>query len=285
MLSASNTCVSGNTYRGFGRDHWPGYVLVPPAPGILESILPRDGSPNRPSPHKPHLDISGPTKACTLLGLATATVVIKVDGLTIVTDPVFSDRVGSVWPPRSASNDSSLLPRGGSALPVIDLILLRTRTWITSIVRVSERSKIKGTTVITASQNGGSAARHKYRKVHELGWGEQARVGSATVRAFEVNHWGARVRTDTYRGFNGYLIETDRHRIVFGGDTAFTTNFRQVRGSRPADLAIMPIGAYNPWIRYHCNPEQAWSMAEQANVEFVLPSSPPDLPVEPRAVS
>ena len=33
----------------------------------------------------------------------------------------------------------------------------------------------------------------------------------------------------------------------------------------------MPVGAYNPWIHYHCTPEQAWQMANDAGAEFVLP--------------
>ena len=79
------------------------------------------------------------------------------------------------------------------------------------------------------------------------------------------------MRTDTYRGYNGYLIQTDRRRILFGGDTAYTDSFRSVRSSRPVDLAILPIGAYDPWIYAHCNPEQAWRMAVDCRAEFVLP--------------
>jgi L-ascorbate metabolism protein UlaG (beta-lactamase superfamily) len=37
------------------------------------------------------------------------------------------------------------------------------------------------------------------------------------------------------------------------------------------DLAIMPIGAYDPWIHAHCNPEQALEMADDTAAEFVLP--------------
>jgi L-ascorbate metabolism protein UlaG (beta-lactamase superfamily) len=57
--------------------------------------------------------------------------------------------------------------------------------------------------------------------------------------------------------------------ILFGGDTAYTDVFRKIRSSKPVDLAIMLIGAYDPWI--HCNPEQAVAMANQAGAEFVLP--------------
>jgi L-ascorbate metabolism protein UlaG (beta-lactamase superfamily) len=37
------------------------------------------------------------------------------------------------------------------------------------------------------------------------------------------------------------------------------------------DLAIMPIGAYNPWIRAHCTPEQALRMAADAGANVLLP--------------
>ena len=89
----------------------------------------------------------------------------------------------------------------------------------------------------------------RYRAVRELAWGERIEVGPVSVRAFQVNHWGARVRTDVYRGYNGYTMEVGRYRVMFGGDTAFTTAFRSLKSSRPFDLAIMPVGAYNPWIR------------------------------------
>jgi L-ascorbate metabolism protein UlaG (beta-lactamase superfamily) len=79
------------------------------------------------------------------------------------------------------------------------------------------------------------------------------------------------MRNDTWRGYNGYLIETDRYRLLFAGDTASTHTFRSVRSWRPINLAIMPIGAYNPWIGNHCTPEQAWSMGNDARADFLLP--------------
>ena len=104
----------------------------------------------------------------------------------------------------------------------------------------------------------------RYAEVHELRWNESVQVGPARVTAFEVAHRGARMRSDLYRGFNGYVIETERFRVIFGGDTALIDSFGKVRGSRAVDLAVMPIGAYDPWIRVHCNPEQAMSMANAA---------------------
>jgi len=66
-------------------------------------------------------------------------------------------------------------------------------------------------------------------------------------------------------------VEGEQHRIIFGAYTAYTDSFRRLRTSKPVDLAIMPIGAYDPWIRVHCNPEQAWTMANHTGAEYVLP--------------
>jgi L-ascorbate metabolism protein UlaG (beta-lactamase superfamily) len=104
--------------------------------------------------------------------------------------------------------------------------------------------------------------------VAELGWGQRVRVGPVEVTGVEVRHWGARMHTDTHRGYNAYLIEAGGRRIVFGGDTAFTRAFRALR---TVDLAILPIGAYNPWIAVHCNPEEAWRMGQDCDADFVLP--------------
>ncbi len=72
--------------------------------------------------------------------------------------------------------------------------------------------------------------------------------------AFEVNHWGARLRRDDHRGYDGYVMQREGHRI-------------QTR----CDLAIMPIGAYDPWIRSHATPEQAVAMANAAGAEHIMP--------------
>jgi L-ascorbate metabolism protein UlaG (beta-lactamase superfamily) len=127
------------------------------------------------------------------------------------------------------------------------------------------------TQLLMASETSDLVRAARYQAVHEMRWGDSKQVGPARVRALEVNHWGARMRTDTYRGYNGYLIEIAGRRILFAGDTAATGAFRSIKQSRPVDLAIMPIGAYNPWIRYHCTPEQAWRMADDASADVVMP--------------
>ncbi len=115
----------------------------------------------------------------------------------------------------------------------------------------------------------------KLREITELAWGEShtvnAPAGPLLVRAIPVNHWGARLQYDNYRGYNGYVLERAGRRVIFGGDTALTNNFARLRDDRPYDLAIFGIGAYQPWIRAHCTPEQAIAMANDAGARHIMP--------------
>jgi L-ascorbate metabolism protein UlaG (beta-lactamase superfamily) len=227
--------------------------------------------PVEPSPRVPRIG-DWPQEGVHAAWIGHSTVLLRVDGFTILTDPVFSTRIGVGIGPLTLGMKRLVHPAIPlPQLPIPDLILL-SHAHMDHLDRPSLRKlENPGTPVITAVGTSDLLRVKRYRAVQELRWGESRQVGPAKIRAFEVKHWGARMRTDVHRGYNGYLIEAGRYRIVFGGDTAYTDLFRQVRSSKPVDLAIMPIGAYDPWIHAHCNPEQALAMANDAGAEFVLP--------------
>jgi L-ascorbate metabolism protein UlaG (beta-lactamase superfamily) len=201
-----------------------------------------------------------------------STVLFKIDGFTVLTDPVFGKRCGVRVGPVTVGLKRLAAPAMHiSELPHIDLILL-SHAHMDHFDMASLRAlRNKRTTVITAQSTSDLLNVNAYAAVHELGWGERLQVGPLTITGLKVRHWGARVRSDTFRGYNGYLIESGRRRILFGGDTADTREFRVLRSSRPVELAIMPIGAYNPWVHAHCTPEQALRMGNEAGAERFLP--------------
>ncbi len=204
--------------------------------------------------------------------LGHSTVLLKVDGFTILTDPVFSIRAGLNLGPVTLGIKRLVEPAVTiDELPKVDLVLLSHAHMDHFDVPSLRRLEHQQTTVVTAYRTSDLLRVRRFRKVIELRWNEETQVGPVTVRAFQVAHWGARMRSDVYRGFNGYLLRAGGRQIVFGGDTAYTEHFKQLRSSRVIDLAIMPIGAYDPWIRVHCNPEQALAMAEDAGATYVLP--------------
>jgi L-ascorbate metabolism protein UlaG (beta-lactamase superfamily) len=204
--------------------------------------------------------------------LGHTTVLLKVDGTTILTDPVFSDRAGLNFGPLTLGLKRLVKPAiAPRQLPKIDLILLSHAHMDHFDLPSLRKLESPGTRVVTAARTSDLLRVNRYAQVEELGWNDRTQVGPVALRAFEVNHWGARMRSDTFRGYNGYVIEAGRYRILFAGDTAITTSFRGLRGSKPFDLALMPVGAYNPWIRVHCSPEQAWQMANDARAEIIVP--------------
>jgi len=248
-----------------------GAVAYRTAPAFWQQYARELGRPVDPPPERPDPKL-WPDRGIHAAWIGHSTVLLKIDGFTIVTDPVFSERVGLNLGPMTLGLKRLVAPAVKvRQLPKIDLVLV-SHAHMDHLDRPSLQAlEGRGTSVIMAPKTSDLVRANRYAEVRELVWGERARVGPVEIRAFEVNHWGARMRTDTYRGYNGYLIETGRRSVLFAGDTAITTQFRNLRSGRPVELAIMPVGAYNPWIRVHCTPEQAWQMGNDAGAERFIP--------------
>lgn len=208
--------------------------------------------------------------------LGHATVLINFYGLTILTDPVMMPRIGAdiglatVGPKRLVASPLSV-----KELPSIDLLLLSHAHM--DHFDIPTLQKFPGSAkAVTATGTRDLFAGLKFRNnVTELRWGETAKVvtahGDVQVKAFEVKHWGARWRTDKFRGYNGYVLEREGKRIMFGGDTAITEKFQAIRDTRGYDCAIMPIGSYKPFKKNHCTPEESVQMLNDARAEKILP--------------
>jgi L-ascorbate metabolism protein UlaG (beta-lactamase superfamily) len=213
--------------------------------------------------------------ALTAAWIGHSTVLINFYGLWLITDPVLFQRIGIRLPFITVGPKRLTAPALTFAeLPRIDLVLvshahfdhldLRTLMMFDSSVRA-----------ITARHTDDLFRGTRFAEVTELSWGESVQLRprglEIEVRAFRVQHWGARMRHDEHRCYNGYIIARGNRRIIYSGDTAITNAFGQLRDGKPYDLAIMSIGAYDPWIRSHATPEQAIAMADAAGARFIMP--------------
>lgn len=200
--------------------------------------------------------------------LGHATVLLRVGGMTVLTDPVMSNRVGvglglmTGGPRRMVAAALDV-----KHLPPIDLILI-SHAHFDHLDRPTLRRLPKDVPVITAHRTRDLIVDLGFRSVTELYWGEHRTVGSLKITAQQVQHWGARTFYDKHRGFNAYLIEAEKHRVLYGGDTAYCEYFK---GIGKVDLAIMGISAYDPYIAAHATPEQALEMADHVEADYVLP--------------
>jgi L-ascorbate metabolism protein UlaG (beta-lactamase superfamily) len=208
-----------------------------------------------------------------------STVLINFFGMKILTDPVLFPRIGIRLPGFTIGPKRLTAPAlQFHELPRIDLILLSHAHFDHFDLRTLHCFD-ENTRVITAPNTADLLKWTRLRDITELHWGKSKTfkiashtTGDIAISAFQVRHWGARKQRDTHRGYNGYVMESrsrGRPRILFAGDTAMTNSFAKLQ--QPIDLAIMGIGAYNPWIHSHCTPEQAVEMATAAGARFIMP--------------
>lgn len=197
-----------------------------------------------------------------------ATVLIRVGGKTLLTDPVFARRIGVSLGLMTGGPGRLIAPAlGWRELPPLDLILI-SHAHFDHLDRPTLARLSRQTPVITAPQTRDLIDDLGFADVRELDWGQSVRLGDLTIRSWEVKHWGARAFFDQHRHACAYVLEAGGKRVLFGGDTAFGKHFQS---AGKVDLAVLGIGAYNPWVAAHATPEQAWKMAGQVRADFVLP--------------
>lgn len=203
--------------------------------------------------------------------LGHATVLLRVDGRWVLTDPVFSHRIGVKVGPLTfgvSRHAPAIDPR---SLPKPDLILV-SHAHFDHLDRPSLRALTdRATRVITARHTKGLIPRG-FGDVREVDWDSEVDIDGLILRALRPNHWGARTIWDKHRGYNAYVMKQGMgdatRRVLYAGDTAKSEGFR---GVGPVDLSIFGIGAYDPWIHAHASPEQVWEMHEHAGGEHLLP--------------
>lgn len=205
--------------------------------------------------------------------LGHATVLLRVggkDGRWILTDPVFSRRVGiklgpiTIGPPRISPEFD---PR---ELPTPDIILL-SHAHFDHLDRPSLRQLANPRTHVITAHGMRTLVPRGFGRVLEVPWDQSCTLDDHGVRLRSVRpaHWGARRIVDKQRGYTSFLVGHDAGpRLLYAGDTAKTDAFANLG---PLDLAIFGIGAYDPWIHAHASPEQVWAMHESAQANFLLP--------------
>lgn len=171
----------------------------------------------------------------------------------------------TLGPPRLAPPALSI-----QDLPPLDLVLL-SHAHMDHIDRPSLYRLPSKPPVVLASDTSEFVGDLGLGEMQELHWNETAEVGGVRIEAIHVKHYGRRYPWDRDRGYNGYLLSKEGINILFAGDTAHTDRIARALNGRRVDVAILGIGAYNPWIKAHTNPEQAWRMFREIGARYLIP--------------
>ncbi len=188
---------------------------------------------------------------------------LRLAGLNILTDPVFSDRCSPVsfaGPTRVRAPGLAI-----EQLPNIDILLLSHNHYdhcdVPSLRKLHRR--FPKMTIVTSLGNAPFLAGKGIGKAVELDWWQSFETPRAKVTATPARHFAARSLSDRNKTlWAGFMIEPEGGpQIYFAGDTGYTKFFKEIRARLGApDLALLPIGAYEPrWFMgpVHMNPQDA----------------------------
>ncbi len=194
--------------------------------------------------------------------LGHSTVLIEIDGLRILTDPVWGRRASPsrLLGPKRFQPAPVALP----ALPPLDAVLISHDHYdhldYPTIRALSRRDPLFVTSL-------GVGAHLEYwgirpERIVELDWWETTTLPHAdlAITAAPSQHFSG-------RGFNNrngtlwssFVIRSGRHGVFFSGDTGLTTEYAAIRQRfGPFDLVMLEVGAFHPaWGDIHLGPDNA----------------------------
>jgi L-ascorbate metabolism protein UlaG (beta-lactamase superfamily) len=214
---------------------------------------------------------SWPADGITVAYLGHATLLMNYLGVRLITDPTFFHRVGlsvaglfTIGPVRRAP-----VPLNPAEIGSLDLILI-THAHMDHLDLPSLRALPKNATVVSCAGCADLIKPLGFTDVRPITWGQSTVVHGVKITAMGARHWGRRWPWEADRGYNSYLIEKDGVRMLVACDSAFSPLFSELE-SNPPLIAAFSIGAYDPWIRHHANPEQVWEMFRESGARYLIP--------------
>jgi L-ascorbate metabolism protein UlaG (beta-lactamase superfamily) len=204
-----------------------------------------------------------------------ATTLIQVDGINILTDPIWSQRASPVnWigPQRQSAPGLSI-----KNLPPIDAVIISHNHYdhmdLDTLKRLNDRDQ---PTFLTPLANKHYLENVGISKILELDWWQSHRIGKVTIVATPAQHWSKRTLFDANRAlWSGFYVQGEKQSVFFAGDTAYESHFTVIKQKLgPPTVVLMPIGAYKPrWFmkRAHTNPEEAVLAHIDLGAEYTIP--------------
>ncbi|MCM3117423.1 MBL fold metallo-hydrolase [Neobacillus sp. MER 74] len=183
-----------------------------------------------------------------------STFLIQLNGINILTDPVWAKRMGL---------EKRLTEPGISLadLPEIDVVVISHGHY--DHLDFPTLKKLKGNPQYLVPAGLTSLFNKKgYSDVTELNWWENLEYGGITFHFVPAQHWTRRSLTDMNTShWGGWIVQSPQETLYFVGDTGYFSGFKQI-GERftSIDTVFMPIGAFEPeWFMApaHISPEDS----------------------------
>ena len=191
-----------------------------------------------------------------------STFLIKKNGVTILTDPIFSKRAS----PFKNIGPKRLIPPAIplDAIPHIDIVTVSHNHYdhldIHSLKKISK--KYPGAIFLVPAGDEKLLKRKKIKNVYDFDWWESIEHMGFVITFTPVQHWSKRSLFDRNKSlWGGWFFNHEDYSLYHAGDTGYSKDFidTKIKLGSPK-YAFIPIGAYDPeWFmaESHVNPEDA----------------------------
>jgi L-ascorbate metabolism protein UlaG (beta-lactamase superfamily) len=220
--------------------------------------------------HKPRFATNGEL-GVTFIGHASF--FLQMGGKNVVVDPNFAHWLFVL----------KRLRRPGlriADLPPIDVVLVSHahfdhlhRPSLRAIVNHNLRTRGVAPSIVIPSHVTDLVSDLAFSEIIELDWWKSSRHGNLTITHVPSQHWGARILKDSHRGYGGFVLKTGKHSVYHAGDTAYFTGFSEIGRRLAPELALLPIGAYNPpqFRNVHASPADAMRAFLDLKARWMVP--------------
>lgn len=220
--------------------------------------------------------LSNPSNA-QVTWIGHSTFLLQIDGLNILTDPIFSDRASPV----SFAGPKRTTPPAMTVkqLPHIDVVLISHNHYDhldkPSVEALQAKQPSSPPQYFVPLGQKAWFEKLDIANVTELDWWANATVGNTTVHAVPVQHWSSRSPFDRNKTlWAGFVIDSTSLRTLFVGDSGYSKDFKVIaQRLGMVDLALVPIGAYDPrWFMKsaHMNPEEALQVVQDVGAKRAI---------------
>jgi len=229
------------------------------------AVTPRTGK-----THKPQI-VSNGDMGVTFIGHSSF--FLQIGGMNAVVDPVFARWLfvlKRLRQPGLHLHD----------LPPIDLVLVTHahfdhlhRQSLRAIARQTRRETGAAPTLIIPRHVFDLVSDLGFKNIVELEWWNAHQHGPVEITHVPSRHWGARVLKDSHRGYGGFVLRAGEHSVYHAGDTAYFNGFSEIGQRLAPELALLPIGAYNPpqFRNVHTSPADAMQAFLDLKSRWMVP--------------
>ena len=212
----------------------------------------------------PEFPVIGPGQIC-ITWIGHASFLIQTHEVNVLVDPNWSKWLKVIKRLKQPGFEIHHLPE-------IDFVLV-THAHFDHLDRRTLRRVASDQPIVVPIGVGNLVHDLGFQIVHELDYWQTVKLGPIEVSLTPCYHWGARFLADLHRGFGGFAVTVDKRTIFHCGDSAFFPGFREIGERYDIDIALLPIGAYEPPTgrEVHMNPEEAVRAFAELGAKKMVP--------------